>query len=235
MKKKTAEKPQKTTKSSPTQYTIDLDLKGILFFIVLAALTGVVVFYLGILFGKASRDPNIKAISTTEQPIPQSKSDERITSKDLEIYNIREEDTNLSDLKKNTQNLLQQADQMLSDSSKPETPTTSKPATATPLNAPKPASTAANWPEKSNDKELPKDTYTLQVFATKDKDKANRIVRLLRQQDFDAYLAQVEIENQTIYRVRVGKKPKKEIETIDIKLQKVIGGMGMKSRIIKLN
>ncbi|MCG8336722.1 MAG: SPOR domain-containing protein, partial [Proteobacteria bacterium] len=70
---------------------------------------------------------------------------------------------------------------------------------------------------------------------TKDKNKADRIVRMLRRQKFDSYLAQVNIEGQTIYRVRVGKKSKAEIEKLDQDLQKVIGGMGMKSRKIKLN
>jgi len=90
------------------------------------------------------------------------------------------------------------------------------------------------WPDETTTKELARDTYTVQVFATKDKDKADRIVRSLRQQQFDSYLAEAKIGNQVLYRVRVGKKSKVKIEKMNKELQKVIGGMGMKSRIIKI-
>ncbi len=228
----------KKTKKAATQYSIDLDIKGMFFFVTLALLTAVVVFYLGVLFGKASRDPNLKPLVASESTTPGKISEEKITANDLEIYNIRNDDEKISVLKKDTQSVLDEADRVIDETKNYQ------PGDAVPIvteEIPVPEATKAEkpkegqWPDQTTPSKLPKDTYTVQVFATKDKNKADRIVRQLRRQQFDAYLAQVSIENQTIYRVRIGRKPKAEIENLDNDLQKVIGGMGMKSRIIRLN
>ena len=227
---------KKTTKAS-TQYTIDLDLKTMIFFLMLALATAVVVFYLGILFGKASRDPNQANVSTIETT-PSNRSEEKvITEKDLEIYSIRTEEDTFSDLKKDSASVLKKADKML-ETSPSSSESSSAPGDAVQTSASsssEPESGPQTWPEQSPQDDLPKNTYTVQVFATKDRDKAERIVRLLRQQQFDAYLARATIENQTIFRVRVGRKSRAEIEKTNEDLQKVIGGMGMKSRVLRIN
>jgi cell division septation protein DedD len=225
----------KKSKKTATQYSIDLDIKGMFFFVILALLTAIVVFYLGVLFGKASRDPSAKALSAPESSVPGKTSADKITASDLEIYNIRsDDDTKISTLKKETKSVLEEADRVIRQSKTKQTkPVELKGSEPQPVAA-KPKQ-SSQWPDQSTTSDLPKNTWTVQVFATKDKDKANRIVRVLRQQKFDAYLAQVNIEDQTIYRVRVGRKSKTEIEKLDRDLQKVIGGMGMKSRKIKLN
>jgi hypothetical protein len=89
--------------------------------------------------------------------------------------------------------------------------------------------------KKTVESGLPEETYTIQAFATKDKDKADRIVRLLQLQQFDAYLEPVSIENQTIYRICVGKKSKSEIESLSQDLEKVTGDMGLKLTIKKID
>ena len=179
---------KKTTKAS-TQYTIDLDLKTMIFFLMLALATAVVVFYLGILFGKASRDPNQANVSTIETT-PSNRSEEKvITEKDLEIYSIRTEEDTFSDLKKDSASVLKKADKML-ETSPSSSESSSAPGDAVQTSASsssEPESGPQTWPEQSPQDDLPKNTYTVQVFATKDRDKAERIVRLLRQQQFDAY------------------------------------------------
>lgn len=225
----------KKVKKAGAQYSIDLDIKGMFFFIILALMTAVVVFYLGVLFGKASRDPNFKALSVAENKVPEKMDADKITTSDLEIYNIRtEDDKKISTLKKDTQSVLDEAERVIQQS-KSLQPDQAEATKAEPQQAVTKPAQQAQWPDQPSPETLPKNTWTVQVFATKDKNKADRIVRMLRRQKFDSYLARVNIEGQTIYRVRVGRRPKAEIEKLDQDLQKVIGGMGMKSRKIKLN
>ncbi len=225
----------KKVKKAGTQYSIDLDIKGVFFFIILALMTAVVVFYLGILFGKASRNPNVKALSIQEGKVTEKEDANKITTNDLEIYNIHtEDDKKISTLKKDTQSVLDEAERVI-QKSKSLQPDLEEAVKTEPQPVVAESAKPAQWPDQPSPASLPKNTWTVQVFATKDKNKADRIVRMLRRQKFDAYLAQVKIEGQTIYRVRVGRRPKAEIEKLDQDLQKVIGGMGMKSRKIKLN
>ncbi len=225
----------KKTKKAGTQYSIDLDIKGVFFFIILALMTAVVVFYLGVMFGKASRDPNFKVSSATESKTEEKTDADKITTNDLEIYNIRtEEDKKISSLKKDTQSVLDEAERVIQQTKQRQAGPLEL-EKAEPQPAVKKPVQPTQWPDQPTAESLPKNTWTVQVFATKDKNKADRIVRMLRHQKFDSYLAQVNIEGQTIYRVRVGKRSKAEIEKLDQDLQKVIGGMGMKSRKIKLN
>ena len=225
----------KKAKKTGAQYSIDLDIKGVFFFIILALMTAVVVFYLGVLFGKASRDPSFKALSVSEANAPGKTDADKITTNDLEIYNIRtEDDKKITALKKDTQSVLDEAERVIQQS-KSNQPAQQQAEQTAPQPAVTKSAQPAQWPDQPSTASLPKNTWTVQVFATKDKNKADRIVRMLRRQKFDAYLAQVNIEGQTIFRVRVGRRPKAEIEKLDQELKKVIGGMGMKSRKIKLN
>lgn len=225
-------------KSSSTQYSIDLDLKGLILFGVLALLTAVVVFYLGVIFGKASRDPNT---FVQKKPAPTNSaviSEDLISNKDLEIFKMRNDDK-VKNLKNDTKDLLAEADRMIMET-KQQIKTDTEAQKSKPPKVKKTAAVAATesqkkWPEDSAVKKKTQDVYTVQVFATKDKDKADRIVRLLRKQQFDAYLVSATIENQLIYRVRIGRKSKTEITKLNQDLKSVIGGMGMKSRIIKIN
>lgn len=235
MRPKADNRKVKKVKKSPIQYTLDFDVKGLIFFVFLSAMTALVIFYLGWIIGKGSRNPSVAGPNVKEEIIAERTAEKIITAEDLDIYNIREGDR-LADLKDDTRNLLKEADRVLAESKKPEKkaesvtkakPTDSK--AATPGTSP-----TKSWPDQPAGSSVAKDLYTVQVFATKDRDKAERIVRLLKEKEFEAYLATATIEGQAIYRVRVGRKSKKEIEKLDANLKKVIGGMGMKSRVLKI-
>lgn len=224
----------KKGKKNPTQYSIDLDFKGMFLFLLLAVLTGCVIFYLGMIYGKASRDPNrFAAVSMQDQNTSQNAEPE-ISNKDLEIYNIRNDAEHLKNLKNESKNLLEEADRVIMESQQ-QIEVDNKVNTPPKAQTPAPTKeTKAQWPNNAQSTSKQQDIYTVQIFATKDQDKADRIVRLLRKQEFDAYLVSVTIDNQLIYRVRVGRRNKEDITKLDRDLKKVIGGMGMKSRIIKI-
>jgi cell division septation protein DedD len=230
MKSKAANKKVKKVKKGPIQYTLDFDVKGLMFFIFLSALTALVVFYLGWVAGKGSRNPNITGPRMTEEIIAERPAEKVITANDLEIYNIREDDR-ISNLKDNTKTILKEADRVLGESQQPakKSAPTAKPKPAAP------ATPVKSWPDKPTKVTSQQEIYTVQVFATKDKEKAERIVRLLKEKEFEAYLTTATIEKQIIFRVRVGRKSKTEIVKLNTALKKVIGGMGMKSRVIKIN
>ena len=229
-KKQTPRKRKQTRPAlkTPLQFSIDLDIKGIIVFTALACLTALVVFYLGVIFGKAARTPNLATIQAKKTFAPQKATEQEISQKDLEIYSIREDGAQIKSLQSDTKNVLAEADRVLKKSQKRVAVTPAKPTTT----KPKPAE---QWPNQASAQKKSHGLYTVQVFATKDQEKAKRIVRLLRKKEFDAYLVSVTIEKQLIYRVRIGRKSKAEVEKLNQKLGPVVGGMGMKSRIIKLN
>ncbi len=230
-------KKVKAVKKTPTQFSVDLDIKGLIMFVILAFMTAAVIFYLGVIFGKASRNPQQFAAVDKNQPDLKVVTEEKISQKDLEIYTIRSDESNVSNLKANTKNVLAEADRLINESKTKAETTVSKPVEATAKIEKKETATQpkAQWPDKTQKADSKQELYTVQVFATKDKEKAERYVRTLRKQEFDAYIVEANIEGQKIYRVRVGRKSRQEITKLNESLKSVIGGLGMKSRIIQIN
>ncbi|MBU2512125.1 SPOR domain-containing protein [bacterium] len=240
-KKTSKNRRVKPIKRTPTQFTVDLDIKGIILFIGLGLLTALVIFYLGMIFGKASRNPNAHVTSSKGQSELKTVTEEEISTKDLEVFDIRSDGEKVKNLQSDTKSALIEADRIISESKnqlttqKTEEPALTKTKSQEAADPVAEVAPKKQWPEQQATSKSQQESYTVQVFATKDKDKADRIVRLLRQKEFDAYLAEATIENQKIYRVRVGRKSKAEIAQLNEKLKSVIGGMGMKSRIIQIN
>lgn len=230
-------KKVKAVKKTPTQFSVDLDIKGLIMFVILAFMTAAVIFYLGVIFGKASRNPQHFASVDKDQQDLKVVTEEKISQKDLEIYTIRSDETDVSNLKANTKNVLAEADRLISESKTKAEPVKSKPAESSAKVEKKetPTKPKAQWPDKAAKTDSKQELYTVQVFATKDKEKAERYVRLLRKKEFDAYIVEANIESQKIYRVRVGRKSRPEITKLNESLKSVIGGLGMKSRIIQIN
>ncbi len=231
----------KPIKKTPTQFTVDLDIKGIVLFIGLGVLTAIVIFYLGMIFGKASRNPNTYVASGTSQSDLKAVTEEKISTKDLEIYKMRSDGEKVKNLKDDTESALVEADRLISESKKqlttPKAKKTGDQAQTKSKQGDKQVAEKTQkkqWPEQTEQTKSLKELYTVQVFATKDKEKAEKIIRLLRKKEFDAYSVEATIENQKIYRVRVGRKSKSDITRLNEKLKTVIGGMGMKSRIIQI-
>ncbi len=236
MKQKT--KKTNVSKNKPlTHFTIDLDMKGMILFLILVALTAITVFYLGMIFGKASRDPNRPAVSSKSVAKISPAEEKEIEAKDLEIFNMHKESDRISNLKKDTDSVLGKVDQMLANSKQDKSESQSvvlKPEKQKPPVKSEEIEPGKQWPDDLATLAKNKDLFTVQVFATKDKDKADKIIKQLRKKAFNAYLTEATIEGKKIYRVRVGRRSKDRIVKLKEDLEKIVGGMGMKSRIVQL-
>ena len=94
--KKTVTRPKKTN-----QFVIELDAKGIGFFLIMGLIAALLVFYLGYVFGKATRDPNAPPMQAQEQIKADADAQETTVQKNLKIFNIKEDEGNrIEDLKK---------------------------------------------------------------------------------------------------------------------------------------
>lgn len=227
--KKQIAKPRKKA----TQYSIDLDLKGIIVLLGMSILTAGVVFYLGVIYGKASRDPG-KVTEQMQRP-QTTVVKEEVIPETLEIYDIKDEAEEIDSLKQESKDIMEEVDRMLGEPGKQsgaERKAVEKPSKPVQAESKKAEKT---WPDTVTEQDSSRDLYTVQVFATKDQNKADRIVRTLKNRGFDAYHVLAVIENQKIYRIRVGRKSKDEVEPFKRELEKVVGGMGMSPRIIKIN
>jgi cell division septation protein DedD len=216
-----------------TQFSIDLDIKGMILLLVLATFTAATVFYLGIIFGKASRNPN-QNFNPGDSVNPIKVEDKALTiPKDLKIYDINDDPNTIDDFTSNikkelkkTENIIKSTENQIKlDEKKNQTEPT---ATAT-----KPQT--KNWPDQKTVTVTSANNYTIQVFVTKSKEKANKITQQLRQKSFDAYVEEVSHEGNKLFKIRVGRKSKQDIQALKEKLGKVVGGMGMGLSVIKIN
>ena len=219
---------RKRTAEAKTHFTIDLDIKGMLFFSIMVVLTGVTVFYLGVIFGKASRQPGQQLNQPDMEERVNTQEEDLTIPKDLEIFDINDNPQNMDKLTKNVRKALKKTEAVIKETQKLETPVVSPKQSETPQEQ-------KRWPERNTIVNKPVNIYTVQVFVTKSKEKANNLTRQLRQKKFNAYVQEVQHENQKLYKIRVGRKPKEEISALKQQLQKVVGGMGMGLSVIKVN
>ncbi len=77
--------------------------------------------------------------------------------------------------------------------------------------------------------------YTIQVIATKSKEKAHEIVNMLGESGYDSYVIEVEIVGIKIYRVRVGRLPKKDIDQLYENLSNSNVGKRFTLKVTKAN
>src|SRR3989339_1216031 len=74
----------KSTKNKSSQFSIEMDFRGVLVMALLAILTGATIFYLGVVFGKASRNPQ-EALKIAQET---GQAPEGEPPKDLKIYDL---------------------------------------------------------------------------------------------------------------------------------------------------
>jgi len=248
---------QATTKrksSKPSQFSIDIDAKGLTLLLVMVGLTMLTVFYLGVIFGKAQREPT---------PLNQVTEGEQATQtppKDLKIYDLKKDSTGLESLKKDFDQLDQSTDQ-LQDKEKARLEQTrmidaesakvtsggleveaepkqqvKKPAATQPT-AKSQKEFTPTWAEQvlSDTPPQPKgEQYSIQVIATVNQNGAQDLIKRLQNKGFDAYLEAVKLEDATIYRVRVGREDRETITRIKKRLQVYLKGYDSKFQIIQL-
>lgn len=240
MKTNMAQISSKRKKKNSTLFAIELDIKNLVFLIFLASLTGITIFYLGMLFGKATRDPNLGLVEKNPENIsdPNVKT-KAVIPKDLKIFDIRDQDNSLDNLKKDfnalskksdrlidkTKEDVKAQDRLITEAKKISSVTTQNEKTAEPK----------RWPENKKKASLGTgNIYTLQVLATISKEKSDLITKQLLQKGFDAYVISDRVDNRTLYKVRVGRKGKDSIRTLKPRLDRVVAGMGVKTKILKI-
>ena len=218
-----------------TQFTLDMDKKGLFLFLLMVLLTAGAVFYLGMIFGKASRDPNTPDIKSEKIIRKAATPKKTIAINKLEIFDTGDKggSNTIKNLKKKTQHQLSKADRVMNERRIQEKPASA--AKSSKPDQPVKKATKPRWPDVETTSDKSGDIYSIQVFATRDKDKADKIVAQLRKKAFDAYLLPAEIEGKKIFRVRVAKLMKSKIGKVKKRLDKVTSGMGMKSKLIKIN
>jgi len=234
-------KPSKTTKNN-SQFSIDMDLKGLVVFLTLVALTGATLFYLGMTYGKASRNANQKiqlpGIATTEK--------ELTPPKDLKIYNLdggaslqKEFDSlNLKNdpvLTQETDAVETQAKQQQQVAQEVGQLQVEPEAAPQPRSAPQPALKATkqknhevSWPDivKEATSKPKGETYTIQILSTSQKSKAERMVSTLKKKGFPAYIVSINLEGRQLYRVRVAKDSREKINKLKVRMSNVVQGLG---------
>ena len=236
-------KKGKKAGSSDLRFTLEIDVKGLIMFTGLAVLTVATVFYLGIITGKATRDPNSLIGDPAGLAEADAQQQKAAPLKGLEIYDVRDqekkkEDNEFSNFKKDLLRQSQEAERLVNSSQKSVTKAAVPPVVQarTPVAPPRKqvkTPEPIQWPDVAPNAPKKGRVYTIQVMATRNETKARTIVEQLKQRNFDAYIVDVNIQGTKIYRVRVGKKSKGEINQMKGRLASAVKGLG-KLQVIKL-
>ena len=212
-----------TNKKAATKYNIEMDIRAFVVFTLLLLVAAAIIFYLGIIFGKAMRDPMDVPISVNTEIEKEKSEKKQVDVKNLKIYDMKEDKKEISSLKKDFEDISSKSKvtlEFLKDSKKKDSSKTIQSGTTT-----APTNTG--------------NLFTVQVFATKNNQKAVDIINNLKRQNFDAYFEKVEVSEsqEKMYLIRVGKVSKKEAENLKKKLSKTstIKAMGTSLIIRKIS
>jgi len=232
---------------SRKSYRLEMEGRTLYLLLTLMVLTGVVVFYLGLVTGKAMRDPNTTVALSAELRTPglpgagdgaqparrELAFSDALKGKDPLIEGLRTEGESAA---QKTQSLLKEGDRQLelkevavpSPKAILSTPTatvsstgqgTPKPSART-----EPSSPVTVTPAAPPTDTIPGDLYTVQVFTSRFEKNARDLVDRLRNQGFSAYLNRYQSsKNQVLYRVRVGRTSKPEADALLRRLKSEAG------------
>ncbi|MFH2132608.1 MAG: SPOR domain-containing protein [bacterium] len=226
-----------TKPKRPTQLAIEMDVKGIGFFLFLGLAAALIVFYLGYTFGQATRDPNAVAQQAQVQGDEAGETSAADVQKELKIFDIRgDSGSGIEDLKKDSNQAMDNVNKLISETRSEQKRNQVDPVPPPVKNTPevvrKETDFTPKWPDSSEKTKTGDDLHTYQIITTKDIQKANSIVRQLKRKGFDAYMVDIDLQGTRLYRVRVGRGTRAELQAIEEKLNKVIAGVG-KPRLMK--
>jgi|APSaa5957512576_1039674.scaffolds.fasta_scaffold60174_1 cell division septation protein DedD len=220
-----------------SQFFVEMDARGVLFFLTMVLLTAAVVFYLGFTFGKATRNPNDPALQQSSLSDDEASGKQKLSKKDLNIYNIKQDKKKAAILNKDAQSAMAKVDQLVKGSQSTVASASKSLKTKSPATAAKKEKTETKPIVKAPAAKSTKSgkLWTFQIFATLDETKAGDIVKNLRQRGFDAYVAQITSGGKTMYRVRVGKQTRTTMLKLKPKLEKVVAGLGIKPKLMQID
>jgi len=217
-----------TTPPSGKAYRLEMEGRTLFLLIGLMAFTGVVIFALGVATGMGMREPvrNVP-IATVEPSNAPSPDDQKPTEEPSSLTfgsGVKKTEGSVEGLavarqqaENQTQSLLNRAEKELKLE---EVPTAvappSVPATPnTPAAPVQPTKPEVSSPESSGD------SYTVQVFSSNQRENAQELQAKLKKMGFPAYMNQFQgADNQTWFRVRVGKGSRSEVEALADQLRK---------------
>jgi cell division septation protein DedD len=228
-----ANRPKTFPARSKKSYRLEMESRTLYLLLSLMALTGVVVFYLGVETGRALRDPNAPVPLSAEIRTPGLRGVQdtgstpralnRALQSEINLIEGLKKDQNQAALK--TQNLLKRTDRFKMEEvlpaksarpgAKPQVkaPKQAKPALARNPAPKRPATekavkAAAGKPARAkvaDDGSL----YTVQVFSSRFQKNAQDLASRLKNKGFPAYVSRFQSsQNEVRYRVRVGKTTK---------------------------
>lgn len=229
---------------SKKAYRLEMEGRTLYLLLTLMALTGVVVFYLGVVTGKAIRDPNVTVSLSAEMRAPDARQatadlqstlalNNALKSKGSLLEGLKVEDAGVSE---RTKSLLDRGQKQLElrEVTPAEKPSNTVVSNTTAPNAPLPLMSvpAARKPSSNtppgNIKTGParagspakSGTYTVQVFSSKAEKNARELVKRLKYRGFSAYLNRFQsADNQVWYRVRVGRTDRAGAEILSGRLK----------------
>lgn len=191
------------TSRAPKAYRLEMESRTILLMVGMMALTGLVIFALGMVTGMGMRDPGgalpvaslASPVPVKSEPVPPPESlafNKGVDAREPTIEGLKQKEAQASG---QTDLLLKRAEREL----KLEEISVTRP--KAPSNPPKnkPAARASNPPAAG-------ELYTVQVFSSRHQERARDLMLRLKRQGFDAYMNQYQGANrENWFRVRVGK------------------------------
>ncbi len=216
-------------------YRLEMEGRTLYLLLALMALTGVVIFYLGIVTGKALRDPNQSVplsaeVWTTGEGARQAAGEATEEEKLAFNEGLRADEKLIEGLKVQQEETGQRTDKLISEVQKqleleevapPEAPKTARADQPSQPEAPAPAKPQAPRAGAPAAQEAESGAlYTVQVFSSQREQNARRLMNKLREMGFAAYLNRYEAANDKVwYRVRVGRAPQAEAEALSERLR----------------
>ena len=222
-------RPRLFSPRSGRAYRLEMEGRTLFLLVSLLVLTGAVIFSLGIVTGMGLRDPTAvvspRPESTAPPPSATAPAEETLAfNRGLQApeNSIEGLKINQQEASKTTRELLARVERELkleevSAAPKLRLPARPEPNPAVPA-ALKPASQPAAGMEPAA--VTAAEQYTVQVFSSRNRANARNLMLRLRKEGFAAYLNQFQGSNQqTWYRVRVGKAERAEAERLAERLK----------------
>jgi cell division septation protein DedD len=236
-----ANRPRALTSRFQRAYRVEMGGRSVLISLGLAILTGLVIFYMGVLTGKGSRIAETPQLEpSAELSADQPKGGDRNLAFSESLLQDKPVVEDLwqthQQAARETQDLLARAQRELTVEEVPA-PALAKPAASPPAQSappvqpraetpaaarPSPATAPAVGRQEPAAQTAARDEgiYTVQVFSSKSRDSAVSLVNKLKGLGFAAYLNQFQDSGRhTWYRVRVGKTNRAEAERLKSSLQ----------------
>ncbi len=226
-------RPRLFSPRSGRAYRLEMESRTLFLLVSLLALTGAVIFSLGIVTGMGLRDPTAVVSppleSTATPPAATIPAEETLAfnrglqAQQNSIEGLR---INQEEASKTTKELLARVERELKLEEVAATPKLRPPARPEPnareraavLTATKPLSQPAPGMERAT--VTAAGQYTVQVFSSRNRANARNLMLRLRKEGFAAYLNQFQGSNQqTWYRVRVGRADRAEAERLAERLK----------------